>query len=122
MNGKFCQESISMTPIITPHSIESLTIPRADRKHKPPASNQSIIYQQALTGMFTKLDPRIMVKNPVMFVVEAGFVLTLIMCFNPRIYGPTGITQRYVIWIAIILFITLLFANFAEAYAEGRGK
>lgn len=111
-----------MTPIVTSHSIESSTVPRADRKHKPPVSNQGLIYQQALSGMFTKLDPRLMAKNPVMFVVEIGFVLTLIMCFNPHIYGPTGITQGYVIWVTIILFATLLFANFAEAYAEGRGK
>jgi len=111
-----------MTPIISPQSIESFTVPRGERKHKPAASNQQLIYQQALIGMFTKLDPRLMVKNPVMFVVEVGFVLTLVMCFNPHTYGATTITQSYVLWVTIILFITLLFANFAEAYAEGRGK
>lgn len=103
-------------------SIESSTVPRGERKHKPAASAQHLIYQQAFHGMFTKLDPRLMSKNPVMFVVEIGFVLTLVMCFNPHIYGPTEITQGYVIWVTIILFVTLLFANFAEAYAEGRGK
>lgn len=111
-----------MTPIISPHSIESSTIPRGDRKHKPPAPSAQPIYRQALVGMFTKLDPRLMVKNPVMFVVEVGFVLTLAMCFDPHLYGPTNISQGYVIWVTIILFVTLLFANFAEAYAEGRGK
>lgn len=112
-----------MSPIIPPHSIESSTIRREDRKHKPPAAAEhQVILQQALKGMFIKLDPRLMVKNPVMFVVEVGFVLTLIMCFNPHIYGVTQITQGYVIWVTIILFVTLLFANFAEAYAEGRGK
>jgi K+-transporting ATPase ATPase B chain len=63
-----------------------------------------------------------MVKNPVMFVVEIGFLLTLPMCFNPQFYGPTPISQGYVLWVSFILLITLLFANFAEAYAEGRGK
>jgi K+-transporting ATPase ATPase B chain len=111
-----------MTPIVTPHSIHSSTIPREERKHKPPAADQHLIYQQALQGMFTKLDPRLMVRNPVMFVVEIGFVLTVVMCFNPQVYGPTPIAQGYVIWVTLILFVTLLFANFAEAYAEGRGK
>ncbi len=85
-------------------------------------SRSNDIYRQAFIGMFTKLDPRLMIKNPVMFVVEVGFLLTLAMAFNPSIYGPTKISQGYVIWVAIILWVTLLFANFAEAYAEGRGK
>jgi potassium-transporting ATPase ATP-binding subunit len=104
------------------NTIDSTTIPRGNRKHSPPPANQNRIIQQAFTDMFTKLDPRLMVKNPVMFVVEIGFILTLAMCFNPQLYGPTIITQGYVLWVTIILFITLLFANFAEAYAEGRGK
>jgi K+-transporting ATPase ATPase B chain len=108
--------------MISTQSIDSSTIPRGDRKHSPPSANQNRIIRQAFSGMLTKLDPRLMVKNPVMFVVEIGFLLTLAMCFNPQIYGPTVITQSYVIWVTIILFITLLFANFAEAYAEGRGK
>jgi potassium-transporting ATPase ATP-binding subunit len=104
-------------------SIESFTVPRAERKHPPQAGRpENKIIQQAFSSMFTKLDPRLMVKNPVMFVVEVGFVLTLVMCFNPQVYGPTGISQAYVIWVTVILLITLLFANFAEAYAEGRGK
>lgn len=110
-----------MSPNVT-KSIESSTVPRGERKHKPATSNQHMIYQQAVRGMFTKLDPRLMVKNPVMFVVEVGFILTLAMCFNPHIYGHTSITQGYVIWVTVILFVTLLFANFAEAFAEGRGK
>lgn len=111
-----------MSPISNSPSIESSTVPRSKRKHKPPQSDQQLIYRQALKGMFTKLDPRLMVKNPVMFVVEIGFFLTLVMCFNPSVYGPTAITQDYVVWVTAILFVTLLFANFAEAYAEGRGK
>ena len=103
-------------------SIESSTILRSERKHKPATSDQTMIYQQAFQGMFTKLDPRLMIKNPVMFVVEISCILTLAMCFNTQVYGQTTISQGYVIWVTIILFVTLLFANFAEAYAEGRGK
>lgn len=111
-----------MAPIITSSSIQSATVPRDERKHKPPKADRHLIYQQAFKGMFIKLDPRVMIRNPVMFVVEIGFLLTLIMCFNPQIYGSTPIEQDYVIWVTFILFVTLLFANFAEAYAEGRGK
>lgn len=110
-----------MTPLLT-NSVESSTVLREERKHKPPAASQNAIYKQAFQGMFTKLDPRLMIKNPVMFVVEIGFVLTLPMCLNPDFYAPTPITQGYVIWVSAILFVTLLFANFAEGYAEGRGK
>lgn len=105
------------------NSIESFTVPRSDRKHPPQGGRpENRILQQAVVAMFTKLDPRLMIKNPVMFVVEIGFVLTLAMCFNPQLYGATSISQGYVIGVTAILFITLLFANFAEGYAEGRGK
>src|SRR5688572_5752059 len=103
-----------MTPLLT-NSVESSTVLREERKHKPPAVAQDTIYKQAFQGMFTKLDPRLMVKNPVMFVVEIGFVLTLPMCIDPSFYGATVISQGYVIWVSVILFTTLLFANFAEA-------
>ena len=108
-----------MTPLV---GIKTKTVPRAERKHPPPEPNQPRIYRQALRGMFTKLDPRLMIHNPVMFVVEVGCVLTLLMCLSPNFFGPTGASRGYVIAVTLILFITLLFANFAEAYAEGRGK
>lgn len=111
-----------MTPLGTSHNIQSSTVPRSERKHKPAGIDSNVIYEQAFKGMFTKLDPRLMVRNPVMFVVEIGFLLTVLMCFNPHVYGVTDITQTYVLWVTAILFVTLLFANFAEAYAEGRGK
>jgi K+-transporting ATPase ATPase B chain len=111
-----------MSPIITAQSIQSETIPRGQRKHKPPQADQSIIYKQAFSGAFTKLDPRLMVKNPVLFVVEVGFLLTLLMAFRPQVFGATLVSQGYIVWVTVILFVTLLFANFAEAYAEGRGK
>lgn len=107
---------------MTPLGIETDTIPRSQRKHAAPQADQTLILKQALASAFTKLDPRLMVKNPVMFVVEIGFLLTVSMCFNPQLFGPTPVTQTYVIWVMLILFVTLLFANFAEAYAEGRGK
>lgn len=75
------------------------------------------IYQWAIGQAFKKLDPRQQIKNPVMFVVYVGAILTTILCFY-----PTGVPLWFSIAITIFLWLTLLFANFAEAVAEGRGK
>lgn len=84
----------------------------------------SDIVNRALVESFVKLDPRVMVKNPVMFIVEIGFVITLLITINPNLFGGHyGSNQRIFNFIVcIILFITVLFGNFAEAIAEGRGK
>ncbi|MGI6115401.1 potassium-transporting ATPase subunit KdpB [Luoshenia tenuis] len=82
------------------------------------------IFRQAVIGSFVKLNPRYMMKNPVMFVVEVGFVITLVLSFFPALFGDVGggSLRTYNIIVAVILFITVLFANFAESVAEGRGK
>lgn len=81
------------------------------------------ILKQALVGAFKKLDPRYMVKNPVMFVVEVGFVIALLLSIVPSLFGDTtGNLRTYNLIVAVILFLTVLFANFAESVAEGRGK
>ncbi|WP_029420385.1 potassium-transporting ATPase subunit KdpB [Alicyclobacillus macrosporangiidus] len=82
------------------------------------------IVSRAIIDSFVKLDPRIMVKNPVMFVVEIGFVITLLLTFAPNLFGGHyGPGQRvFNLVVCITLFITVLFGNFAEAIAEGRGK
>lgn len=72
---------------------------------------------------FKKLDVRYMIKNPVMFVVEVGFLLSVIGTIFPDFYGDHVPNIRLLnVIIAIILFVTLYFANFAESIAEGRGK
>ena len=81
------------------------------------------IMRQAVVGAFTKLDPRYMMKNPVMFVVEIGFVISLALSFAPGLLGDTTPNARvYNSIVSAILFVTVLFANFAESVAEGRGK
>ena len=81
------------------------------------------ILKDALIGSFKKLDPRYMIKNPVMFVVEIGFVITLILSIFPNLFGNSFIGARaYNTIVTVVLFITVLFANFAESVAEGRGK
>ena len=82
------------------------------------------ILRQAVAGSFIKLNPRYMMKNPVMFVVEVGCIITLILSIFPGLFGDaaTGNLRTYNIIVCVILFITVLFANFAESVAEGRGK
>ncbi|MGJ0113386.1 potassium-transporting ATPase subunit KdpB [Campylobacter molothri] len=80
------------------------------------------ILSTAIKGAFFKFDPRFMIKNPTMFIVEIGFVITLILSFFPSLFGGDNQERIYNILITLILFVTLLFANFAESIAEGRGK
>jgi len=81
------------------------------------------ILNEAIIESFKKLNPKYMIKNPVMFVVEVGFVISLLLTLLPDLFGDQGNNLRiYNFIIAIILFVTVLFANFAEAVAEGRGK
>src|ERR1700680_1442468 len=81
--------------------------------------NPAILRQSALDS-FRKLDPRLMVKNPVMLVVEIGSVLTSVLLIQGILthQGAFSFNLQITLW----LWFTVLFANFAEAMAEGRGK
>jgi K+-transporting ATPase ATPase B chain len=77
----------------------------------------------ALPGALRKLDPRLMWRNPVMFIVEIGAVLTTAIAIAEPIIGePTTLAPTFTLGIAIWLWITVIFANLAESVAEGRGK
>ena len=73
----------------------------------------------ALGASVKKLDPRYMVGNPVMFVTEVGALITTFEIFRASSHGES---VGFVVQIALWLWFTVLFANFAEALAEGRGK
>ena len=75
----------------------------------------------AIRDSFPKLDPRLQLKNPVMFIVELGSVITTGIFILDLARGHTG-SLWFVATISIWLWLTVLFANFAEAIAEGRGK
>jgi potassium-transporting ATPase ATP-binding subunit len=78
------------------------------------------ILKPAIAASFAKLDPRLMMKNPVMFVVEIVAALTTVILVRDLLTGGAnlGFTFQIILW----LWFTVLFANFAEAVAEGRGK
>eukprot|EP00659_Diplonema_papillatum_P006696 gene6696-10252_t len=78
----------------------------------------SALWRPALVQAFVKLDPRQLQRSPVMLVVELTAILTTILCFVPEVAVPTYVSVQIAVW----LWFTVLFANFAEALAEGRGK
>jgi len=96
---------------------------RESRKHTPKANTKGL-YQRAFKDAFIKLDPRVMLKNPVMFVVWVGTIVTALLTIDPTLFGPVPGKNQVVFngLVTFILFFTLVFANFAEAVAEGRGK
>ncbi|WP_313174432.1 potassium-transporting ATPase subunit KdpB [Massilia sp.] len=75
----------------------------------------------AIKGAFAKLDPRVQLRSPVMFVVYAGSILTTLLFFH-ALAGAGDAPPGYILAIAVWLWFTVLFANFAEALAEGRSK
>ena len=79
------------------------------------------LYQRAILDSFVKLDPRRMLRNPVMFVVEVGSLLTTVL-FIQALFGKGEAPAGFIGAVALWLWFTVLFANFSEAVAEGRGK
>lgn len=105
-----------------------LRVPRGrrdSRKHTPKVK-LSGLYPRAIRESFRKLDPRVALRNPVMFVVWVGTLVTFLVTLDPNLFGPVrqdaGSQRLLNGLITLILFFTVLFANFAEAIAEGRGK
>jgi len=102
--------------------LDTLQAPAAGHDHKGPDSgfNSSLLWRAVLDA-FCKLDPRVLSTNPVMFVVEITALLTTFFAVRDTVYGFTA-TLWFNWQIAGWLWVTVLFANFAEALAEGRGK
>src|SRR5215813_3591593 len=116
-------------------SMSTLTVPPQERKPeaKTTEATQLIskgvrarplfdpeILRRAIRESFVKLNPRIVAKNPVMFVVEVGAALTTVFVIKDAVAGAGG--ALFGVQIALWLWFTVLFANFAEAMAEARGK
>src|SRR5664279_4975362 len=102
------------TPPAAPHEREAVSLFRRD------------IVRRALIESLIKLDPRVQIRNPVMFVVEIGAVITtvtwLIQVFGGGPLGGGNEPAWYTFVISFWLWLTVVFANMAEAFAEGRGR
>jgi K+-transporting ATPase ATPase B chain len=84
----------------------------------PAKTGFAALWRPALVQAFVKLDPRQLARSPVMLVVELTAILTTVLCLIPDPAVSTGLAVQIALW----LWFTVLFANFAEALAEGRGK
>ena len=83
---------------------------------------QKDLVNEALKQALIKVDPRVMIKNPIMFLVEVGTVVMLVVSLWTLMGEKSQGSFGYNFTIFITLFLTVLFANFAEAIAESRGK
>ncbi len=87
------------------------------------AADGSALWRRAVWDSFAKLSPVTLVRNPFMFVVELGTAVTALLSVWPSLFGASpGVGRGYDMAVCIVLLLTVLFANFAEAYAEGRGR
>ena len=86
-----------------------------------PAAQSAMIWRTAIRDSFLRLDPRQQIRNPVMFVVEVGSVLTTILFFQ-ALFGKGEAPAPFIGSVSAWLWFTVVFATFAEALAEGRGK
>src|ERR1700704_1951729 len=110
-------------------SIAAPTAPTPQRPERPERRAISLfrrdIVRRAVIDSFIKLDPRVQIRNPVMFVVEIGAVITtvtwLIQVFGGKPLGGGHEPAWYTFVISVWLWLTVVFANLAEAFAHGRG-
>ena len=115
----------TLSPQPVPDEVPPVPEQRAPKSRRRPSGARSLfdgaIVQRAALDSLLKLDPRWLAKNPVMFVVEVGSVLTTILFV--RDLGSSSRNENVFAGLVVVfLWFTVLFANFAEAMAEGRGK
>jgi K+-transporting ATPase ATPase B chain len=115
MSTQMTEEQNSTTPANAPESYMAVS-----RERKKKSLWTGGIVSGALRDSFIKLNPRTLMKNPVMFVVEVGSVITTYDLIRDRLLHLAGF--GFELQITLWLWFTVLFANFAEAMAEGRGK
>ena len=89
---------------------------------QPKSAYTATLFWQALKQSLVKFRPRTQIRNPVMFVVWVGSLVTFALTIDPTLFGPSSASRVYNGVVTSILVLTVWFANFAEALAEGRGK
>ena len=96
--------------------------PADDGRTRIAPAYDAVLLLNALAELLKKFDPRVQIRNPVMFVVWLGAVVTAALTVEPALFGPSSGSRGYNGAVTVILLLTVWFANFAEALAEGRGK
>src|SRR5438132_9087073 len=107
---------MAMTTQTPAPEVQTVRLGQSPMKSRKKAIWEWKIVRRAIWDAFVKLNPRKMMGNPVMFVVEIGSVITTVLLFQG---GPAF---KFNLQITLWLWFTVVFANFAEAMAEGRGK
>lgn len=92
--------------------------PPKDKKKNLLNIDYSNVIQKALIDSLIQLNPFVLLKNPIMFIVEICFILTLLLTYKPDIFGSTVLTRELNLTISILLLLTILFSNFAENLAK----
>jgi K+-transporting ATPase ATPase B chain len=105
-----------------PHGRIGSRVAKARRPRRAATLLDPTIIRRALADAFRKLDPRVQARNPVMFVVEVGSVIVSVEWVRALLDPHLARDRFFVFAVALWLWFTVLFANFAEAMAEGRGK
>ncbi|MGI8550111.1 MAG: potassium-transporting ATPase subunit KdpB [Dehalococcoidia bacterium] len=118
--GAAAQAPVVPPPVSPPSPLQTPSEPEAAHAKRTSIFDPAIV-RGAIGESFRKLDPRHVARNPVMFVVEVGSLVTTIIFFG-QIHGRNGGEALFVGQIAAWLWFIVLFANFAEVMAEGRGK
>jgi len=105
-----------------PESSQKTRRSLAGRKVAPWHAYTSDLLLEAAAASFAKFDPRVQIRNPVMFVVWLGALVAAALTVKPTLFGPSTASPAYNGVVTLILLATVWFANAAEALAEGRGK
>lgn len=95
---------------------------RTDRKAQAYQAQASGLVRRAIIESLKKFSLRVQLRNPVMFIVWLGMLVTGALTIDPVLFGPSPVGRGYDGTVTVILFFTVWFANFAEALAEGRGR
>ncbi|WOJ90580.1 potassium-transporting ATPase subunit KdpB [Methylocapsa polymorpha] len=95
---------------------------RQFRGVQPQGAYTADLFWRAFKESLVKFQPRVQIRNPVMFVVWVGSLVTLALTIEPNLFGPSSASRGYNGVVMAILVLTVWFANYAEALAEGRGK
>jgi potassium-transporting ATPase ATP-binding subunit len=120
-NASLLQGDVPAGPDVAPDVVPAPLDPGRARRNQARPLFDPVIVKRAIGESFKKLDPRHQVRNPVMFVVEVGSVMTTGL-FIQALVGQGEAPTWFILAISLWLWFTVLFANFAEAMAEGRGK
>ena len=112
---------MSLIPNSADQTAMTISISNPARK-KPTSFLDPALLRAALVDSFRKLDPRAQLRNPVMFVVEVGTVLSILFTIAAVLGHGGQASVGYLVALDVWLFLTVIFANFATALAEARGK